>query len=95
MYLIFAGTSYYASGGANDLYRSDIDNESESVMIASSLMGKTIKCEDGECLIDDDDECLCNGEVEWVNVYCTNTNQIIHSNGSPYGVDGGVYGKTI
>lgn len=94
-YMVFAGTSYYASGGVNDLhkiYRNKKQEDLRSVIqYANDLIGKPIRCKDNECLIDEDDECFCNGNVEWIQVFYLEGGKIVHENGDCYGHDGGVF----
>ena len=75
-YLIFAGTAYYAAGGARD-YIMSTDNLPAASHFAASLIGKT------GILDEEDDDTV---KLEWSHVLDTETKSIILKFGKrPYG----------
>ena len=84
-YLIFGGEQYYSSGGAYD-YLSFSENEQHAKKIADSFLGKRVYNDEPK-----DEIFKMYKDIQWVQVYCINTNSVIYTVGEkPYnsGEDG-------
>ncbi len=83
MYLIFGGSCYYASGGANDLIENH-DDKSCAIQRACELIGLsaiTYKAKKED--LDWDDE--VSHEIEWTQVYSVEGGEVIYrSDATPY-----------
>jgi hypothetical protein len=80
-YLVFCGSAFYASGGAND-FLCDVDSAEDALNIARSIVGRGIADEfwhDGEIFF---------REVDWANVL--HNGEVIFKEGSPHGDGHGV-----
>tara|TARA_R110000851_G_scaffold160243_2_gene303481 strand:- start:409 stop:687 length:279 start_codon:yes stop_codon:yes gene_type:complete len=83
MYLIFGGTCYYASGGANDLIETH-DDKSCAIQRAIELIGLsavTYKAKKEDLDWDND----VSHEIEWTQVYSAESGEVVHrSDNTPY-----------
>jgi hypothetical protein len=83
MYLIFGGSCYYASGGANDLIEAH-DDKSCAIQRAIELIGLsavTYKAKKEDIDWDDDE----SHEIEWTQVYSVESGEVIYrSDNTPY-----------
>ena len=76
MYLIFGGSCYYASGGANDLIETH-DDKSSAIQRAVELIGLsavTYKAKKEDLDWDYD----VSHEIEWAQVYSVESGEVVH-----------------
>lgn len=81
-FLIFGGNEFYSHGGINDLLGT-CNSDLMAILRAKNMIGQAFAVDKDDFKVDP--EYAIKSTIEWIHVYDTETDEIIHKEGKPFG----------